>query len=183
MLQLEGRTLALRSFDARQIHDRYLAWLSDPVINAHSRRTAGKPISAREAKAYLEALGPDETVLGIHLSDLGHVGNVKFGPIDRDNSRADISILVGESSVWGRGVGKEAVYLVTKHLFDDHGLNRVDAGSSNPAFLKLVADLGWQVEGVLRQRARFDDGFRDHTLVALLREEFRRRPDLEPNEN
>lgn len=183
MLHLQGRTLALRPFDAEQIHDRYLAWLSDPVINAHSRRAAAAPVSEQDAKKYLEGLAPDEVVLGIHLPDIGHVGNVKFGPIDHDNSRADISILIGEASVWGRGVGKEAVYLVTRHLFEDRGLNRVDAGSSNPAFLKMVADLGWAVEGVLRQRVRFADGFRDHTLVAMLRDEFRRRPDLEPLQN
>lgn len=177
--RLVGRHVDLRPFDAGQIHDRYVAWLNDPSVNEYSRRAGGRRIDAAEARRYLEGLGRDEVVLAIHHREHGHVGNVKYGPVDRDNRRADISILVGEPAVWSRGVGAEAVYLVTRHLFEEVGLNRVDAGSSNPAFLRMVRKLGWTVEGVLRQRIRTAEGYRDHTLVAQLAEEFERRPEFE----
>jgi RimJ/RimL family protein N-acetyltransferase len=159
------------------VNERYLAWLSDPVVNAHSRR-AGTSTSAMEAKLYLASLGPDEAVLGIHHRALGHVGNVKYGPIDRANDRADISILIGARDAWGKGVGREAVYLVTRHLFETEGLNRVDAGSGNPAFVRMVQSLGWRVEGVQRERVRVGDRHLDWTLLAQLRREFVLRPEF-----
>lgn len=175
---LRGARLLLRPLGPEAVDERYLAWLNDPEVNRFSQRH-GHHTTLGEARAYLETLGADETVLGIEVDDLGHVGNVKYGPIDHHNRRCDISILIGEHAAWGRGVGTEAIYLVSRHLFETRGLNRLDAGSANPAFLKLVDKLGWRVEGVLRERVRIGDRFLDWTLVAQLRGEFRRRPEYE----
>ena len=101
-------------------------------------------------RQYLNGLRADEVVLGIHHREHGHVGNIKYGPIDWDNRSADISIMIGEPAVWGQGVGAEAVYLVNKYLFEECGLQRIDAGTRNPAFVALVKKLGWTVEGVLQ---------------------------------
>jgi [ribosomal protein S5]-alanine N-acetyltransferase len=180
MTVLEGRRLVLKTFDAAQIHSRYLGWLSDPIVNEYSRRQQLGAVTADAARAYLDGLRVDEEVLGIHWDTAGHVGNIKYGPIDHDNDCADVSILIGEHSVWGHGVGSEAVYLVARHLFLERGLHRIDAGSSNPAFLKLVERLGWSIEGVLRERIKLPHGYRDHTLVGLLAHEFRRRAEFEP---
>ncbi len=177
--EIAGSSVKLRKFDASQIHDRYIAWLNDPVVNKLSRRGFAAPVSTEDAKSYLEGLSADEIVLGIYEGQIGHVGNLKYGPVDWVNSRADISILIGEPAMWGSGVGKQAVYLVTRFLFDELGLNKVDAGSNNPAFLRLVENLGWSVEGVLRQRIRIADGYSDNTLVGLLSTEFERRPAFE----
>lgn len=179
-LVLEGRRLRLEPFRPDQVHDRYLGWLSDPEVNAYSQRRNSGPVSAESARQYLSSLNADEVVLAVHCPEHGHVGNVKYGPIDRANRRADISILMGETKVWGRGYGTEALYLVSRHLFETEGLHRVDAGSTNPAFLGAVARLGWSVEGVLRQRVLLGDTFVDWTLVAQLAHEFVRRPELEP---
>jgi ribosomal-protein-alanine N-acetyltransferase len=176
---LEGRGVTLRPFDAAQISPRYLSWLTDPEVNKFSQRIGRREISADEAAAYLRGLGKDEHVLGIHTGAQGHVGNIKYGPVDWTNLRADISILIGERSVWGQGVGAAAMYLVTRFLFEEAGLNRVDAGSNNPAFLRMVEKLGWSVEGVLRDRVKTGDGYRDHTLVALLARDFAARTELE----
>jgi RimJ/RimL family protein N-acetyltransferase len=171
--------VTLRPFDAGQICERYLRWLSDPEVNAYSRRSGQAPITAADAERYLASLAAEEVVLGIHLAGEGHVGNVKFGPVDRVNDRCDISILIGEKKVWGRGVGKEAVYLVSRHLFEEVGLHRLDAGSGNPAFIAMVERLGWRREGVLRQRVRIGERLVDCVLLAQLRPEFHRRPELE----
>lgn len=180
--ELHGSRIVLRPYDSAQIHDRYLAWLNDPVVNEHSQRGEGPRIDGPNAKRYLDALRADEVVLGIHHRQYGHVGNIKYGPIDWANRRADISIVIGEPSVWGQGIGAEAVYLVTKYLLDERGLNRVDAGSRNPAFIRLVQKLGWTIEGVQRQRIRTPGGFHDQTLLAQLASDFCPRPEYEAAE-
>lgn len=168
----QGSRVTLRPFGPSDVHERYLAWLADPDVNAYSRR-AGTKTSADEARTYLASLGKDEHVVGIETDELGHIGNLKYGPIDRHNQRADISIVIGERSAWNRGFGSEAIYLASRHLFEVEGVNRLDAGSANPAFLRMVVRLGWTIEGVLRERVRIDGQFHDWTLVALLRREFR----------
>jgi RimJ/RimL family protein N-acetyltransferase len=177
--ELVGRSIVMRRFDSSQIHDRYIGWLNDPVVNAHSRRLGLPAVGEHEARGYLEGLVGDEIVLAIHHPDHGHVGNLKYGPVDWPNQRSDISILIGERAVWGKGLGAEAMYLATAFLFRDLGLNRVDAGSNNPAFLAMVSKLGWRVEGVLQQWIRIGDRFADHTLVALLKQQFETRPEFE----
>lgn len=176
---LEGCSVTLRPFLPDDIHDRYLDWLADAEVNRYSQRLGAPRPSAEEARAYLAGLAEGEAVLGIHHPEHGHVGNVKYGPIDTQNNRADISILIGERSVWGKGVGAEAIYLVSKYLFRHRGVNRVDAGSRNPAFIRAVEKLGWKAEGVLRQRIRTDEGYADYTLLAQLAEEFVDRPEFE----
>lgn len=169
--RLLGRRVTLVPFGADRITDRYVAWLNDPEVNAYSRRK-GVHTTAADASRYLSSLQDDEHVLAILVGD-EHVGNVKYGPVDWRNACADISILVGDRAIWGQGIGAEAVYLVSRHLLTDVGLNRVHADSSNPAFLRLVDRLGWRIEGVLRERVRLGDRFFDDTVVSLLAREFR----------
>ncbi len=172
MTPLSSNRLSLVPFTTEMITDRYLGWLSDPEVNRHSRRLGQSAVSADEAKTYLGNLHKDEQILAILTEPEGQVGNIKYGPIDWDNRRADISILIGERSVWGKGIGTEAISLVSEYLFEELELNRVDAGSRNPAFIKAVLKIGWHIEGVQKERFFTQDGFQDNTLVAFLRTDF-----------
>ena len=177
-IRLTGSRVTLVPFTPDHLSQRYLDWLNDPEVNAYSRRN-GMRSTIDDAHRYMASLRPDEIVLAILVRDR-HVGNVKLGPVDWENACADISILVGERDVWGKGVGTEAVYLVGKHLLKEIGLNRVYADSRNPAFLRLVEKLGWRVVGVQRERLRVEGRFHDNTLVSLLAREFRTIAAFEP---
>jgi ribosomal-protein-alanine N-acetyltransferase len=176
---LRGRRLTLRPFTAADITARYLAWLSDAEVNRYSQRLGQPPVTAADARHYLAQLAPNEVVLAIHVEPEGHVGNIKFGPVDHAQRRADISIVIGDKRAWGRGIGAEAVYLVSRYLFDELNLQRLDAGSGNPAFIAMVEGLGWRRETVLPTHVRAGDRLLDWTLLAQRRAEFRRRPELE----
>jgi len=175
LLEIKGASLSLRGLGADDVTARYIGWLNDPEVNALSSRFELES-DAASCRHYLSTRAPEEVVLGMFLPDVGHVGNIKFGPVDRPNSRADISIMIGERSVWGKGLGREAVYLVTRHLFRHENLNRVDAGSGNPAFVRLVQSIGWKVEGVQRARVNIGGKMIDWVMVSQLRSEFIERP-------
>lgn len=177
--RLDGSRVTLVPFTEEHLTQRYLAWLNDPDVNAYSRRRGARS-TFDDARLYMAALRADEVVLAIVVGDR-HVGNIKFGPVEWANACADISILVGERDVWGRGIGAEAVYLVSRYLLKEIGLNRIHADTRNPAFLRLVEKLGWSIEGVLRERVRADDRFFDNTLVSLLSREFRTIAAFEPS--
>lgn len=159
--------------------DRYVAWLNDPDVNRYSRRRHFTT-TADDVSRFIKSLTPDEHVLAILTNDDDtHIGNIQFGPIDRLARCAEIRILVGERSVWGRGYGTEAIYLVTRHLFGEERLHRVEANSCNPAFVRAVQKLGWREEGRLRERFPLDGGFVDYLWFGLLHGEFLRRQEFE----
>lgn len=174
---LKSRRLELNPLTEREFTPRYLAWLNDPEVNRYSRRRLF-PSTPDAMGAY----GADNTVLlGIFLKDGGrHVGNISLGPINWPNRWADIRILLGDRSVWGEGIGTEAIYTLTRHGFRTMGLNRIEAASANPAFNRVVVDkLGWAEEGVRRQAFFLDGSFVDVTLTAQLASEFQTREEFE----
>lgn len=179
MAELHSKRFVLRPLGAEDVSERYLGWLVDDEVNYYSQRYGSREASQEAAVAYVEGLQTDEIIWGVFYGDYGHVGNVKSGPVDWINKRADISILIGEKSLWNHGIGGEAIYTVSRYLFEDRGLHRLDAGSNNPAFIKCVTRLGWQVEGVLRDRMLLRGTYRDHTLLSQLASEFVRRPEYE----
>lgn len=177
---LHGARLTLRPLTSQHITARYLAWTGDDEVNRYSRRF-GKPAqSAAEIFAWITGLQRDEIALAIEVPPLGHIGNIKYGPINWSNLDADVSILIGERAAWGRGYGAEAHYVVVKHLFLDRGLNRVHAASINPAYVRMVERIGWAREGVQREESRVGGVFYDSILLSFLRREFVVRPEYEP---
>ena len=173
MKTLPGARLTLVPFGQSHITARYLAWLSDDEVNRYSRRFSGSPITADEAQDWLESLAADEHVFAIEAPEFGHIGNIKYGPVNQANLAADLSIVIGDVASWGKGFGAEATYLVSRHLFLDRGLNRLSAASINPAFIRMAENLGWRREGVQREEARVDGIFHDSILLSMLRRDFR----------
>jgi len=172
-IALQGPRLLCKPFGPEAITDEYLAWLNDAEVNRYSRRrhvTQGRA----DAERFIAALGDNEVVLKLMLlQGQRHVGNLQIGPIDWINRCGEIRILLGDRSVWGQGIGTEAVYLATKFMFGELGLHRVEANSCNPAFIRCVEKLGWRREGVLRQRLLSDHGeWMDYAWYGLLSSEF-----------
>jgi RimJ/RimL family protein N-acetyltransferase len=178
--RLIGARVVLVPFTGALITPRYLGWLADGEVNRYSRRLGQPAPSAEEARAWLAGLARDEIVYVIETDDFGHVGNVKYGPIKWSNLSADISIVLGERQIWGQGYGAEAIYVVSRHLFQTIGLNRLHAGSVNPAFVRVVEKLGWRREGVQREQARIGGRFHDSVLLSMLHRDFAIRPEFEP---
>ncbi len=178
---LDGRNIFLNPYHSKDFSLAYLSWLNDPEVNKYSGRRYF-PTTESQAKKYLDGISEKEAVLAIYKKDSGkHIGNIKFGPVDFFHKSAEISILIGEKSEWGKGYASEAIYLVTKHLFKKLGLNRVEAGTINPAFLKTVTQkLGWTQEGILRKAFFFDGQQVDIIKVSILKEEFKELPSFEP---
>ena len=175
---IQGRDVFLRPLIEEDYNERYLSWLNDPEVNRYSQRRF-RPTPQDMLRA-LES-SKDRLHLAICLnSDNQHVGNINLGPINWLHRFAEISILVGDKEVWGRGIGSQAIYLLSRHALITMGLNRVEAGSANPGFNKAVIEkLGWIEEGCRRQRFFLDGEFLDVVLTALLRKDFQVIPEYE----
>jgi RimJ/RimL family protein N-acetyltransferase len=74
----------------------------------------------------------------------------------------------------GQGLASEAVRLALGHAFDVLGLERIEADVDprNQASCRLLEKLGFQREGVLRNRWRVGGEFADSIIFGLLRHEY-----------
>ena len=101
-------------------------------------------------------------------------GVVAVHGIEPDHGRAEVGFwLVPQAR--GAGLGARAVGLVVSWLFE-HGMRRVEMTTTpdNDAALVLARRLGFEQEGVLRQRAIERGRPVDIVWLGLLRDEWRR---------
>ena len=98
------------------------------------------------------------------------VGLAELRDIDHEHALAELSFWLAVESR-GRGYMAEALAAVLRYAFQDLDLNRVYAYHMvrNPTSGRVLSRLGFEVEGILRQRVRKWGLFEDVVLQALLR--------------
>ncbi len=150
---LLGKNIYLRPLLEDDIGDNYLSWLNDPNVNKYSTRRYF-PTSEADLHLFFGNLRNNKdliTLAIICIDNDTHVGNIQLGPIEWVNRSAKISILIGEKEYWNKGICQEAIELMTKHAFKTLNLHRLFAGTSNPAFKRIMEKLGWTLEGTLKE--------------------------------
>ena len=85
-------------------------------------------------------------------------------------------IYIADPGLRGRGLGKQALLAIMRHMFESLDLQRVylDFYTGNPAEY-LYRSVGMQEEGVLRGNCRKDGVLHDVHLMSMLRNEWEER--------
>ncbi len=139
-----GKTVYLRPLDVKDVTDAYVRWMNDPDV-IRSMASRGKSYSRAELESYVATRSADPNTLFLAIvlkSTDQHIGNIKVGPIDWQESVGDVGIMIGEKSCWGKGYGTEAIGLLADYALHVLGIRRLTAGyfsgnqGSLNAFLK-----------------------------------------------
>jgi len=106
----------------------------------------------------------------------GLIGTCTLYDIDRTNLRAEVGFVLG-SFAWRQGFMTEALTAVLEHAFNTLDMNRVEADTDpqNHPAIKLLEGLGFQREGLLRERWHTNGRKSDAAFYGLLRADWRRR--------
>jgi ribosomal-protein-alanine N-acetyltransferase len=171
---IEGDLVILRPLCAADATPAYLSWLNDEEV-LRFRGPKAFPSTMESLQRYIAGI-PDrgDLVLAVCTkADGRHVGNIALNSINWLHRSAELSIMIGARDTWGKGYGKQAMALVTRHAFRNMGLNRIWAESPNPAFNGAVRSLGWVREGTKRQAFLLDGAYVDHECWSLLAAEFK----------
>ncbi len=94
---------------------------------------------------------------------------------------AEIGIGIGEPALWSRGLGREALGLLVRHLVEDLGAHRVALHvlAYNDRAINAYRASGFQVEGIERDAIMTDRGtYADDVLMAYIAR--RRSPAFDP---
>ena len=153
---LNTERLTLVSFTRQMITAEYVSWLNDAEVVRFSeqRHLRHDRISCLKYVRSFES-GPNFLwAVLFRPDDSRHVGNIS-AVVDLQNSRADVSILIGHKAMWGRGIGLEAWGEVCRFLLRDMKLRKVGAGTleGNLAMRKIMEHSGMVEDGRRRKHS------------------------------
>lgn len=172
-MKLPGNLIILRHPDRNDIDD-ITRYCSDKAISQFT--FIPYPYTRHHAEDFVEhAAHERKENTGLHLAimhkDTGEViGMIGLNVINELHQRAEIGYWVAKP-FWGQGIATEAVTLMSRHCFNDLGLERLYAyvQPENEASWKLLEKCGYEREGLLKRLMRRGDKRVDHYIYAKLK--------------
>ncbi len=145
------------------------AWANDAELARLMDRA--RPVSEDEHLAWFASLHGREDCRYFAVVEASvHVGNVWLWAIHHRHRKAEIRIVIGDAGARGRGLGTQAIDLVSRYAFEQLGLHRVYAYvlALNPRARRAFEKAGFALEGTLRDDRRVADGYVDSYLLSRL---------------
>lgn len=145
---LTGKRLKVRTFVQEDISDAYIGWLRDPEVTRYSNQRFRRHDDA-SSKSYFDSFANSHNrfLLIEKLEDESALGTLTVY-VAPPHGTADIGIMVGEKSVWGRGYGQEAWDLVVEWLMGEASIRKITAGTLalNKGMVRLLERSGMHLE-------------------------------------
>ncbi len=166
------RSIQLRDSDdlfrlisgSREHLEQWLPWVEFVRTADDERRIVEQWIYEMQMKSAIH--------LGITV-DSALLGLVGTHQIDWLNQRTSIGYWIGRHST-GQHFTTEATAVLVRYLFDELKLHRIviQAAIENEPSNRVIRNLRFRFEGVLRENERIGDRFMDHNIYAMIRSDF-----------
>lgn len=123
----------------------------------------------------LETIQKDKSRLYAVIEDLNEnpIGIMNYREVG-GSTTLEIGVLIADSSLRGKGIGKECLQVFTNYLFHSKPIMRIQYFTrvDNVSMIKIGEKIGYISEGILR-KYRFEQGsYRDFYIVAITREDW-----------
>lgn len=170
---IKGKRVVLRNLRVSDANKKYSSWLNDREVNGFLESRFEK-WSISKIKNYIKMLDRDRKTVSLAIihKELGnHIGNIKLGPINLIHGFADIGILIGDKSYWGKGLATEAITLLKKYAFNRLGIHKLTAGAyiNNTGSIKAFKRSGFIEEGVRKSHCLYKGRYVDYVLLGVAR--------------
>lgn len=145
--KIESARIYLRELKPGDVTQKYCSWLNDPEVNKYLET---KKATIEGLRVYVKEKMKDPKVIFLGIFDKknkGHIGNIKLEPVDFINKSAEVGILIGDKSYWGRGYAVEAIDLLCDWAFEEMGLKYLTLGvyASHTSAIKAYERAGFKV--------------------------------------
>jgi ribosomal-protein-alanine N-acetyltransferase len=176
--QLETKRLILRQFTIEDAPAMYKNWASDKEVTKYLMWPAHEDVSVSESvlKEWTDNYSKESNYQwAIVFKEYGEepIGSITVvNSIDETIKKAHIGYCIGKKW-WQLGITSEALCAVITYLFDEVGLNRIEARHDprNPNSGKVMQKCGMKYEGTLRQNDWNNQGICDASYYAILANE------------
>ncbi len=169
---LRGLHVVLRPLGTGDLR-RCVKWFSDPQVTQFLGR-AGPVTLAEEERWYHDYVRRgDEQIFAIEIQGR-HVGNLGLHKVDRVHRKADLGIVIGETTYWSHGYGTDALRTALRYGFGPLGLNKVslDVLEGNLRAIRSYEKCGFVREGIHREDVYKDGRFLNVIRMSILSREF-----------
>lgn len=147
-------------------------WFNDPDVTRHL--AVRYPVSSvaiaqrLQGAATMTFANPRFSVE--RLSDGALIGYAALRDVTPESRNAELDLVIGERSAWGRGYGTDATDTVCRFAFDRMGLHRVQLWvfAEHAAAIRAYEKAGFVREGVARDRFFRRGAWHDCVLMARL---------------
>ena len=155
---LRTQRLDIRRFVPSDISETYLGWLNDPQVTRYSNQRF-RQHTFESAKGYLESFANSSNLFFVI------VNRVSAKPIgtatvyrSTNHGTADIGLMIGDSSNWGRGFGLEAWQGILDWLLASPNIRKVTGGTASVNFgmIKIMERSGMHLEATRQQQEVID---------------------------
>lgn len=171
---LNGKNLSLRAI-TRDDLPRYVTWLNDPDVTRYLLWF--RPLNIDDETDWYESQrkDPDTFNFAIEISaEKKHIGSVSLRVENRKDQVAELGIVIGDKTEWGKGYCQEAIQLILEYGFFTLNLNRIylRVYEGNIGGQKCYERVGFVMEGKLREASFSEGKFINHYIMSVLRHEF-----------
>ncbi|MFC1760453.1 GNAT family N-acetyltransferase [Planctomycetota bacterium] len=126
---LEGKGIYLRELRESDLEGNWYNWFNDAKVTTFQNKKIF-PNTKQKQRKYFERLNAstEDVVFAIVESETKkHIGNVGLHHIDWVHRSAELGIVIGDISCWGRKYGQQAWRLITEYGFNTLNLHRLYA--------------------------------------------------------
>lgn len=156
--RIEGQQTLLESFAVEDISPQYVAWLNDPEVVRYSNQrfithtTHSCTLYVNNFKGSLSKLFKI-----IRKSDATTIGTIT-AYINQSHKTADMGILIGDRSSWGKGLGGDAWFALLNALLSLRQIRKVTAGTMdcNQSMIRIIQRSGMTFEAVRSKQELLD---------------------------
>jgi len=118
----------------------------------------------------------EEMTWGIALKETNKlIGICCLGDFELDSRRAEIGYDIKKTE-WNKGYATESVKAITEYGFNKLNLNRIEAfiTPGNDASVKVLKNLGYTQEGIVRERDLIKGKLVDGIIMAMLKRDMKK---------
>ena len=172
--KLVGDTIYLSPRNSEDV-EIFTKWLNDFQVTDGTGRS-GLMVTLNGEKAYLEKIHDNENYcfVIVTLENDEMIGTISLEKINYRNRSAELGIFIGDETYRGKGIGKEAIYLILDYGFNYLNLNSIQLSvlSFNERAITCYKKCGFKEAGRLRENYYLNGKYYDKILMDILRSEF-----------
>lgn len=172
----------LQSITEQDATDEYVQWLNDPLINQYLETRFNLQNLSTVIDFIRKTIEtPNEHLFTIRLKKNNkHVGNIKIGGISVHHNIGDVSLFIGDKSVWGKGIARQAIQLISRFSLEYLKLRKLSASAYKPniASTKAFIRSGYVHDSVLRDHFIFKGQPCDLVSVCFFEQQLAQLPEI-----
>jgi N-acetyltransferase len=136
-------------------------WANDPDFTWYQwGRRPGRFPDDEAARKWMDVIAGLRGVVFVIEHEGRPIGQANYRDLRPKGKSAEVGIGIGEPALWGKGLGREALTLLVRHLVDDLGVHRVSLTvlAFNDRAIASYKAAGFEVEGIERDGVMTDRG-------------------------